>query len=188
MKFTRTRSLIVAALLGLGATAHANLVTNGGFETGNLTGWTAFGGQYTNVSTGGHSGAFKFEEFDNSGFATLQQSLATVAGTTYDLSFWSRAYVDVGGNILRYQAGSGPIATAVRTTSWSQTTDSFVATGASTMLSFYIETDPGTATWLLDDISVVASSSVPDSSNLVVFVIAALGLVGFRKSLRVRSA
>ena len=187
----RTRSSPRGAALGLGTTAQANLVTNGGFETGDISGWSLVGGERpTKTSTDFvHSGTYAFREYDNFGFATLSQVITTVAGTSYDLSFWSALYVVHSGNILRYQVDAGPIGTAVQSLSYLQTTTSFVATAAATTIQFYIETDDGTGTWLLDDVSVEASSgSVPDSSSLIVFAIAALGLAGFRKTLRVRSA
>lgn len=190
MKPSSIKSLIVAALLGLGTTAHANLVTNGGFETGDLTGWAEAGADFAGADTDfAHTGQFAFRGFDNDGFATLSQTIATVNGTTYDLSFWTAVHDFIhAGNILRYQVDAGPIGTVIQSLSYVQTTTSFVAAGASTTIQFYIETDGGTGTWLLDDVSVEAGSSVPDSSSLIVFAIAALGLAGFRKTARVRSA
>jgi len=70
----------------------SNLVVNGDFETGDLTGWTLGDGAGWQVFSGtGILPSFSGQEFVSSGcsigFCTLQQSLITQPGATYDLSF-----------------------------------------------------------------------------------------------------
>ncbi len=87
------RAASAAAALVLAATgAHAaELIHNGGFETGDFTGWTATAVTYPVFVDSGivHSGHFAAKV---AGFAvgpdTLEQDVADVAGQSYTLSFW----------------------------------------------------------------------------------------------------
>jgi hypothetical protein len=77
--------LALVSLLGLGITqsARADLITNGGFETGDFTGWTT-SGTPTVQSTFPHSGSFD-ALFSVPG--SISQSLATTAGQSYTIDF-----------------------------------------------------------------------------------------------------
>lgn len=72
--------------------ARAALVFNGGFETGDFTGWSwaPSPGTMTEVDTGTpHSGSFRLEiSTSGSVFDELSQSLATLPGQQYMISFW----------------------------------------------------------------------------------------------------
>src|ERR1700730_9066283 len=113
---------VAAAAMMFGApAAQANLVVNGGFETGNLTGWSLTNNLdgNTGVSTSSfyvHSGRFGLF-FGNVGSdAILSQTLATVAGTTYDVSFWfhnqggtpNQIALAFGGTQIFNQTNTGP--------------------------------------------------------------------------------
>src|SRR5215469_15777012 len=84
---------LLAVLLSVSRPASAaNLVVNGDFETGDLTGWTLPDGAGWQVFAGFDIlPSFSGQEFVSSGclfgFCTLQQSLITQPGATYDLSF-----------------------------------------------------------------------------------------------------
>jgi len=70
------------------ASANTNLVVNGGFETGDFTGWTVSDTSLTTAgSLGPHSGIHE-ADLGNRSLSTLQQSIPTVAGTAYTVDLW----------------------------------------------------------------------------------------------------
>ncbi len=70
-----------------------NLVRNCGFETGNFEGWTQSGDTSFTMVTGdaAHSGNFGAQIGPERFPGFLTQTLATVPGQLYDLSFWMRS-------------------------------------------------------------------------------------------------
>ena len=94
MKNTLARSIFcAAALLCIVAwNAQANLVTNGGFETGNFSGWTHTDPSgFDNVGSDplfANSGTYHANLGASPNSGHLSQSLTTVAGNFYTLSFY----------------------------------------------------------------------------------------------------
>ena len=89
---------LVLATFSAGA-AQTNIVTNPGFETGDLTGWTLSGDtSFTRVDIDlfHHSGSFSaflstcdFDDpFCDGSTGSITQTLATTAGASYDIEFW----------------------------------------------------------------------------------------------------
>ena len=76
------------AALSLAYPVKANLITNGGFETGDFTGWTAnvvgggVGGTFEGIAP--HSGNFQAIAFSGS----ISQSVATTNGAFYTIDFF----------------------------------------------------------------------------------------------------
>jgi len=168
----------LAAVLIASAGQMQAAVINGGFETGDLTGWTVSGADSAVANpSNARSGSYSFVGYDNDGFATLSQNFSTLAGAEYELDFWSfSSFVDPG-NILRYQLDAGPIFTVSQTPTYALTTGSFTASGSTTTLSFLFETDDGTGVWLIDDVSVTqTSAAVPEPTSMAIFGLGALGL------------
>ena len=111
--FRYSLALIAAATALIAGPVRAeNIVVNGGFETGDFTGWT-LGGNTDFVLTIQdpdyvHSGNWAAALGSDLTPGTLSQDLATTPGTLYVLSFWlygngatpNEFAVSVGGNTL----------------------------------------------------------------------------------------
>lgn len=63
------------------------MVVNGGFETGDFTGWNLSGDGQTVSSTAVHSGEYA-DQFCSRDLSFISQTLPTTPGATYLLSFW----------------------------------------------------------------------------------------------------
>src|SRR3954464_1036535 len=100
------RSLaVVGAFVCLSAVCafSQNLITNGGFETGNFNGWTQIGDTsysgvcVSNEDTPECSGRNAFDGQWMGGFGAIcslggvKQTVATIPGQAYDLSFWMQS-------------------------------------------------------------------------------------------------
>ena len=149
-----------------------SLVQNGGFETGDFTGWTVVGktivGSFRhgttvydaveNTASGYqvvHSGLYGAFLGDNQ-TATLSQTLATIPGQNYLLSFWldnpvsgSVQQFAVNWNTTTLVSLSGPPAF-----SWTNFQFIVTGTGSSSVLQFAAENDP--SYFGLDDVTVTA--------------------------------
>ena len=196
MKFQKIASVAVVALAALASNAHAELVTNGsfesyvlgpvsGFQTINagsnaLTGWT-IGATSVDIVNGNY-GAVSGNSIDmlgTPGPGFLSQFLDTVIGQMYVLKFDMSSNRggdnDAAGKALTVSALGN---TASQTFSAlapgvSQQSYSFVANSASTLLSF--SSGPsGYSGSVLDNVSVTA---VPEPETYAL-MLAGLGLMG----------
>ena len=188
---------LVLATFSAGA-AQANIVTNPGFETGDFTGWTLSGDtSFTFPDTFfPHSGAFSAflgtfpDLFDLTG--SISQTLATTAGTSYDIEFWLNSEftpnffsVSFDGivldsltdvtTIIEGCSPSSPIAGGCYTL-FSYTA---LASSAITDLVFTFQNDPWG--WDLDDVSVEAATAVPESGSLPLVAMGLIALLALRR-------
>jgi hypothetical protein len=205
--------LTLAALsLGLSTAVHAqNLVQNGSFETGNLNDWSVTNSNIgasvasiavTTGATNGftniipESGSY-YAAFNNGFYSTLDQSIATTVGDSYDFSYYvndldgSHSSSQAGWNVYfgdqRDFAVNGPgseLAPNFSTTNyagvnsrWTQVSFTFTADSTSTNLFFQGDPDSwdGNHTEAIDNISVTdlthpgpsGGSSVPDGGATI---------------------
>src|ERR1019366_4484199 len=134
-----------------------NLVVNGGFETGNLLGWTTNGYQpfLDYVTTNNpHSGNYDLTIGAIGSDFILHQNISTVPGEIYQIVFWLN---DIGGtpSDLSASFGGSTLMSLVNTTAqpYTEYTFNIEATASSTELLFAGRQDP--SFWYLDAISVV---------------------------------
>lgn len=172
-------SLVAAALFASGA-AHANLVTNGGFETGDFTGWTTTLDPFNDgvdvlVVHEGTYAAY----FGGAG-SSASQTLTTVAGGKYVLSFWLTAEENAGfdtPNAFSLDIGGATVMslTDAPAFGYTQYEFAFIANGATTDLSFNFSQGP--AWWDLDSVQV----NVPEPGSIALLAAAGLAAVGARR-------
>lgn len=171
--------------------ARADLISNGGFETGSFSSWTVGTNLLTFVGTSGtnyfgltylsHSGnnyAFLGDP-TTSPMKSLAQSIVTTIGTTYQLGFWlgqddvipppdNRFKVSADAVVLSDQSN------IVDTGTYVYYSYNFTATNTSTLIRFEMYNTPGV--FILDDVSVNAVTSVPVPAGMVNM---GIGLVSF---------
>jgi hypothetical protein len=174
-------ALTTVAALSVAYPAKANLITNGGFETGDFTGWTFSNAVVVGMFAGvpPHSGSF---EAELGAPAVISQSVATTPGQSYTIDFFAAA---AGINTLPLTMTvnfGGTVFIHIFTASTGYTEFMFNATVPSSAASLSFSTD-AFGFLLLDDIS-VTPTTVPDGGTTVSLLgCALLGLAGLRRRL-----
>lgn len=190
-------AVVIVSLFTATTALADNLVVNGGFETGDFTGWTLTGGgcvgaigsapppgcSGVDADPGPHSGTFAAYLGPNGQTDTLSQSLATNPGQTYEVDFFLANTSLAGATTPNtFTAAFGdPLLNLTDAGAFGYTEYQYwvTATGTSTDLSFSFRQDP--AYWVLDDVSV---SAVPEPSSLLLLGGGSLALLGpIRKKL-----
>lgn len=183
---------VAALTLGSLAASAQNLLVNGSFETGDLTGWTAInntpGGPYNvypvavHYAEGASDGAYSalFNSGDTGPIAALAQTFATVPGVQYTLSFDYGTYtggpslpqsliVEVSNSSLTPQLATSMQSGFLNPT-FTTFTYTFTATDTSSTLTF--SDDPANFTYsedgVLDNISVVKAAPPADTTPPVI--------------------
>lgn len=197
--------VILAAGLALASASGANAATviNGDFETGtdpnaspngfitltapdsaNLPGWTISSGSIDYVGNYWQAQGGSARSVDLAGISlgTLSQSIATVAGQLYEVTFWASKNPD-GGDPTRtgtvsFGGGSQTFAySAINDRSnmnWQQYSFDFTATGPTSLLSFAADASAGCCYGpALDTVSVAA---VPEPATWGMMLLGFLGI------------
>jgi hypothetical protein len=170
MRITLT-CVAVLFLLSAG-TANANLIVNGGFETGDFTGWTLTGATENGVDYGistdqPYSGMYSAWFGAVEGMTYLSQSISTTPGQTYAASFWAAMYNegDESQNEIQvFWNGTDVLdASDVPAMPWTFVSDTFTATSSSTEVTFGFNNVPG---WFVLDNVDIEPAPEPQASIL----------------------
>jgi hypothetical protein len=156
----------VVASLTATATLGPNLVMNGGFETGDFTGWltSGFGSGEDNVITGAAGantlvhGGIHAGQFGPTNLGSLMQNLTTTVGASYNLDFWLSNPVGGTGTEWKVVVGGNTLIDVMNAPQFNYThyTFTFTATSAVTTLQFGFAHPPD---WFyLDDVSVTSAT------------------------------
>jgi hypothetical protein len=140
-----------------------NLLVNGGFETGDFTGWTQWGDpSFTGVETlHPHSGTHDAFFGPSVGLGGIMQDVATTPGQTYTLSLWlahpftsigTEYQVQIGGTIVDDQINMANIP-------YTQFTYTYTATSTTTTIQLGFLEPP--SYFYVDDVSFTPNSPAP---------------------------
>jgi flagellin len=179
------RSLLVvlaAIAVSHGTAAATSIIMNGGFETGDLTGWSLSGSssemRFDFVNSRANTGNYGLY-LGAGALVTVSQTLATMAGQQYTLDYW---LFNQGGTPNYFAAdwnGSVVPGSALTNTGaqpFTEYTYTVDATSSSTVVGFSSYQAPNS--WSIDDITVTEATPEPGS---FVMVAGSLSLLWFRR-------
>jgi PEP-CTERM motif len=184
------RITLAVGLLSLASTVFASTaqVVNGGFETGDFSGWTQFGDTSFNgvCSSGncpdnyppyaGNYAAYFGPVGDTGG---IYQDIDTVPGQLYTISFYLALPIGGTPNFFSVQFGNGSISfnDFPGTFGWGLFQFTDIATSTTTRLTFTFREDPDY--WFLDNVNVTnGGGTTPEPGTLVLFGSGILGIAG----------
>jgi Protein of unknown function (DUF642)/PEP-CTERM motif len=167
-------ALVAVLLVGAPTAFATNLLTNGSFETSDLTGWTLGGsggaivvsGPFSYYS-GAEDGTYYVGLGPVGGDGTLSQTFSDTAGQHYTFSFWFASNGDNPSDFSASWDGTSVLSLTNPNTGVNWTQFSFAETGTgSDTIQFTFRDDPA---WMaLDNVSVSpASGTTPEPSSLL---------------------
>jgi len=151
---------LLVVLMGLlvpgAASAATNLVTNAGFESGSLSGWSCPAGSVTTSSP--HSGSYALQASPSSSdIARCSQSIPVQPNTAYMLSAWVK-----GSNV--YLGVDGGPSTWTTSSTWSQLTVPFTTGASATSVTIYVHSWYALPAYQADDVVLDGPGGTQDTT------------------------
>jgi len=179
--------LILLGVQAVIAIADINLVQNGGFETGDLTGWSWTGSNDPNLNgvdqINPHSGLYGAYFGPEDSLDYLSQNITTTLGQSYKVNFWLQNFT--GDTPSEFSVSWNGITQIdlVDSSDFTYTEFTFtaVATSNSTPLIFGFRND--FYYFDLDDVKVTAVTAVPLPATFLLFGPCLAGLAVMRRRL-----
>lgn len=200
MKYLKAVLVILALIFATSSTAGANLVVNGGFETGDLSGWTRSGGtgsslyadvyrnpvynpSYPKFAFPVHSGTYHLRNEYTFNWQYITQNIITTPGQSYAVDFWL-ADADIWADAVFRALWNGTEMIYLydinrNTMPYTYFSYTGVATGSLTTIEFGFRFNP--LGYGLDDISV---NAVPIPGAIWLLGSGLIGLIGMRRKFR----
>ncbi|MFF5225598.1 chitinase [Dactylosporangium sp. NPDC000521] len=151
--------LLVTGLLVTTNAYAANLLTNPGFENGNLSGWSCTGTGSGAVTTPVHSGSYALNgNATASDTAQCTQTVAVQPSTAYTLTGWVRGsyvYLGITGGASTWTSG----------TAYSKLTVPFTTAAGQTSVQVFLHGWYGTGAYQADDISLDGPGGQPSPTT-----------------------
>jgi chitinase len=149
-------AVLMAFLAPASASAATNLVTNAGFESGTLSGWSCPAGGVTTSAP--HSGSYALQATPSgSDIAQCSQSIAVQPNTAYTLSAWVK-----GSNV--YLGVDGGPSTWTTSSSWSQLTVPFTTGASTTSVTIYVHSWYALPAYQADDVVLDGPGGTQDTT------------------------
>jgi len=140
MRLLAAVAALVLVFVGAQPASAANLLTNAGFESGSLSGWSCAGGSV--VSSPVHSGSHALAASD---YGKCAQTVAVQPSTTYTVSAWVR------GNPVYLGVTGGP-STWAAPSAYQQLSLTFTSGANQTSAELYLHGWYGAGTYNADDV------------------------------------
>lgn len=168
-------AIAIGGMIGMQAQA---AVVNGGFETGDFTGWIVTGDAgWTGVdASAAHSGAYGAYFGEAVPGSSIAQTIATLAGATYQVEFWLQLDDSSTPNAFSWSWDGMEQQSLVDGAgfSYAHFSKSLTATSDTTTLQFNLLN--AQSFYLLDDIAVSTAVPEPGSVALALLALTALGV------------